>query len=321
MKQRRGKYVSQSEISINPSKKIMKVKKKSKQDLTETLMGFFFVGPLLIGLLVLTFIPIIASIIFSFSDWSLVQSFDQLKFIGLENYKKLFNDPVFLKSLTNNFVLIIAVPLTMSISLFLAVIINKHVFMKDFFKVIYFMPYISSVVAVAIVYQVIFHPSYGPVNQTLIAMGIDNPPMWLADIKVALFSVIGIMVWIGIGYNMIIYIAGLQSVPKELYEAADIDGANSIQKFFKITVPLLTPTTFFLLVTGVIGTFKVFDLITVLTAGGPANATNVMVYYLYDQGFTNLKTGYSSAISVVLLVCVLIITYLQFMAQKKWVNY
>jgi multiple sugar transport system permease protein len=294
---------------------------KSRQRLKDTLMGYFFIGPLLIGLVILTLIPILASLIFSFSDWNLVQSFDQMRFVGVDNYTKLLADPVFITSLKNNLIFMLTVPVTLAISLLLAVIINKHIYMKSWFKVVFFMPYISSVVAVAIVFQVIFHPTDGPVNQLLMAIGVSNPPLWLADIKVALYSVMGIIVWIGIGYNMIVYMAGLQSIPSDLYEAADIDGASPRQKFFAITVPMLSPTTFFLLVTGVIGSFKVFDLIAVLTEGGPSNSTNVMVYYLYEQGFENLKTGYSSAISVILLLCVLVITLFQFLGQKKWVNY
>jgi multiple sugar transport system permease protein len=294
---------------------------KSRQRLKDTLMGYFFIGPLLIGLVMLTLIPILASLIFSFSDWNLVQSFDQMRFVGVDNYTKLLADPVFITSLKNNLIFMLTVPVTLAISLLLAVIINKHIYMKSWFKVVFFMPYISSVVAVAIVFQVIFHPTDGPVNQLLMAIGVSNPPLWLADIKVALYSVMGIIVWIGIGYNMIVYMAGLQSIPSDLYEAADIDGASPRQKFFAITVPMLSPTTFFLLVTGVIGSFKVFDLIAVLTEGGPSNSTNVMVYYLYEQGFENLKTGYSSAISVILLLCVLVITLFQFLGQKKWVNY
>jgi multiple sugar transport system permease protein len=287
----------------------------------ETGMGYFFIGPLLIGLTILTLVPIIASFVLSLSDWNLVQGIDKLKFSGIKNYEMLSQDSVFLKSMRNNFIFILTVPIILAFSLILAVLINKHVYFKSAFKVIYFMPYISSIVAVAIVYQVLFHPSYGPVNEALKAIGVLNPPLWLADTKFALYSVMGIMVWIAIGYNLIIYTAGLQAIPRDLYEASDIDGASGWQKFIKITIPMLSPTTFFLMVTGVIGSFKVFDLIAVLTSGGPSYSTSVMVYYLYEQAFVFLKTGYSSAVAVVLLLCVLAITYVQFILQKKWVNY
>lgn len=292
-----------------------------KNNVIETITGYMFIAPLAIGLLVLTLIPIILSLIISFTSWSLVQGVKGIKFIGMKNFVVLFHDPVFLKSLSNNFIFILVVPTTMALALLLAIIINKNVYWKDLFKVVYFMPYISSIVAVAIVCQVLFHPEYGPINETLKTLGMANPPKWLADPQFSLLTVMGITVWTGLGYNLIIYLAGLQNIPKDLYEAADIDGASSISKFFRITLPLLSPTTFFLLVTGIIGSFKVFDIIVVLTNGGPSDSSSMMVFYLYQQAFINLKTGYASAISVILLLCVLVITLIQFFAQKKWVNY
>jgi multiple sugar transport system permease protein len=205
--------------------------------------------------------------------------------------------------------------------LLLAVIINKHVYLKGFFKVLYFMPFISSVVAVAIVFQVLFHPTMGPINQFLMTLGIDNPPGWIADVNFALPSVMIILIWTGIGFNLIIYLAGLQNIPKELYEAAQMDGASVWYQFRKITVPLVSPTTFLLLVTGLISSFKVFDLIIVLTEGGPAHSTNTPVVYLYQQAFMELKTGYASSIALVLFIIILLITWIQFIGQKKWVNY
>jgi len=287
----------------------------------ETIAGLLFVGPMLLGVGVMVLLPIVAAVYLSFAEWSMITGIEGVKWIGTENYDKLFQDSKFLKALRNNAVFLLTVPAYMAISLALAVLINKHVYMKDAFKVVYFLPYISSVVAVATVWRVLFHPSMGPVNQFLMSIGIDDPPKWIADPKFALLSVMMISVWISIGYNMIVYMAGLQSIPKDLYEAADIDGANGFVRFFRITLPLLSPTTFFLLITGIIYTFKVFDLIAVLTGGGPAGSTNVLVYYMYDTAFVNLKIGYASAQAMVLFVCVLIITLLQWVGQKKWVNY
>ncbi len=167
----------------------------------------------------------------------------------------------------------------------------------------------------------LFHPTKGPINQLLLSIGVENPPGWIADVNFALPSVMLIMIWTGIGFNLIIYLAGLQNIPKELYEAAQMDGASAWSQFRKITIPLVSPTTFLLFVTGVISSFKVFDLIIVLTNGGPANSTITPVVYLYQQAFIELKTGYASAISLVMFVIILIITYIQFIGQKKWVNY
>jgi multiple sugar transport system permease protein len=295
--------------------------KKNALRRKESLAGFLFVSPMLIGVTVLTLLPIIATFVLSFADWNFVAGLKGLKWVGAGNFTKLFADESFLISLKNNFIFIFTVPIYLIVSLVLAILINKHVYMKSFFKVAYFMPYISSVVAVAIVWQVLFHPSAGPVNQFLMSIGISNPPKWIADPAFALPSVMMISVWISIGYNLIVYLAGLQSIPKDLYEAADIDGASAWVQFRKITLPMLSPTTFFLLVTGIISTFKVFDLIAVLTKGGPVQSTSMLVWYLYDTAFVNLRVGYASSMAVVLFFCVLLITVLQWYSQKKWVNY
>lgn len=276
---------------------------------------------MLIGVSILVLLPIFATFILSFSDWKFIQSIDQLKWVGFENFKELMGDKVFLKSLLNNGIFLFTVPICMAVSLLLAVVIDKSVYMKSYFKVAFFMPYISSVVAIAVVWQVLFHPSSGPINQTLMSLGIENPPLWIADPNFALLSVMIIQIWISVGFNLIIYIAGLQSIPLELYEAAEMDGASSWVKFRHITFPMVSPTSFFLLITGIISTFKVFDLIAVLTKGGPLHSTSMLVWHLYDTAFVNLDIGYSSAMAVILFFIVFLITIFQWVGQKKWVNY
>ncbi|KRE32626.1 carbohydrate ABC transporter permease [Paenibacillus sp. Soil522] len=287
----------------------------------ETLSGWLFVSPMLIGVFILVLLPILATIVLSFADWNFVQGWNGIDWVGFGNFEKLLHDSQFLRSVRNNFLFLLSVPIYMIISMVLAVIIDRHVYLKGYFKVAYFMPYISSIVAVAVVWQVLFQPSYGPINQFLKTIGITNPPMWIADPHYALISIMMIVVWTSIGFNMIIYIAGLQAIPKDLYEAADIDGANGWTKFARITFPLLSPTSFFLLVTGIISTFKVFDIIAVMTQGGPIGSTSLMVWYLYDTAFVNLKVGYASSIAAVLFLFVLLITFGQWAAQKRWVNY
>ncbi|SFD55060.1 multiple sugar transport system permease protein [Paenibacillus catalpae] len=301
--------------------KLEKPKKVRSLQSGETLAGLLFVSPMLIGVFVLVLLPIVATIVLSFADWNFVQGWKGIDWVGFGNFEKLFHDDQFLRSVRNNFVFLLAVPVYMLISMVLAVLIDRHVYLKSYFKVAYFMPYISSIVAVAIVWQVLFQPSYGPINQVLHTLGFSNPPKWIADPHYALISIMMIVVWTSIGFNMIIYTAGLQSIPKDLYEAADIDGANGWTKFARITFPLLSPTSFFLLVTGVIATFKVFDIIAVMTQGGPIGSTSLMVWYLYDTAFVNLKVGYASSIAVMLFVFVLLITFGQWITQKKWVNY
>ncbi|MFJ5624652.1 carbohydrate ABC transporter permease [Peribacillus loiseleuriae] len=309
------------ENNVVVKEKHVKIKKKSRIEKKENLTGLLFVSPMLIGVGVLTLLPIIATFLLSFADWNFIMGITQIKWVGLDNFKTLFENEGFLKSVANNLLFLLTVPFTMIFSLLIAIVIDKHVYMKSFFKVAFFMPYISSIVAIAVVWQVLFNPTDGPINQFLFSIGIENPPTWIADPNFALISLMVIQIWASIGFNMILFLAGLQSIPKELYEAADMDGATAWDKFKNIMLPALSPTTFFLLITGIIGTFKVFDLIAVLTKGGPINSTTMLVWHLYESAFVDLKIGYASAIAVVLFIFVLIITLLQWVGQKKWVNY
>ncbi|SDN25269.1 carbohydrate ABC transporter permease [Bacillus sp. OK048] len=305
-----------------PVKVVNKEKnKKVVKEKSENLVGLFFVSPMLIGVTILVLLPIFATFALSFADWSFITPLSQLKWVGFDNFTRLFEDGTFLKSLRNNAIFVLTVPICMIISLLLAITIDRNVYLKGFFKVAFFMPYISSVVAIAVVWQVLFHPSAGPINQVLMSLGIENPPLWIADPNFALISIMIIQIWISIGFNMIIYLAGLQSIPRDLYEAADIDGANAWVKFKHITLPMISPTSFFLFITGIISTFKVFDLVAVLTKGGPLNSTSMIVWNLYDTAFVNLKIGYASAMAVVLFLVVFGITVFQWLGQKKWVNY
>jgi multiple sugar transport system permease protein len=213
------------------------------------------------------------------------------------------------------------VPITAFLALVLAVIINKYTYGKDVIRVMVFIPYISSVVAVCIVWMVLLHPTYGPINQFLMQLGIKNPPRWLSDMNWALPAVIIITIWQQLGYYIIVYIAGLNSISNELYEAAEIDGANLFQKFWHITIPMVSPTTFFLVTMGIIGSFKVFDQISVLTQGGPGTATTVLAYYIYRTAFEFFRMGYASTVAWILFILVFIITMFQWRAQKKWVTY
>ncbi|MGW8822827.1 carbohydrate ABC transporter permease [Paenibacillus lautus] len=287
----------------------------------ENLWGIAFVSPMLIGVIILVLFPILATLVLGFADWNFVQGWDGIQWVGFQNFRQLLEDDMFIKSVRNNVLFLLTVPVYMMISMTLAILIDRFVYMKGYFKVAYFMPYISNIVAVAVVWQVLFQPSYGPINEILRTFGMSNPPKWIADPNFALISIMLISIWISIGFNLIIYIAGLQSIPKDLYEAADIDGANGWTKFRRITLPLLSPTSFFLLVTGIISTFKVFDIIAVMTQGGPIGSTTMMVWYLYDTAFVNLKVGYASSIAAVLFGFVMLITLGQWAAQKKWVNY
>ncbi|WP_042166953.1 carbohydrate ABC transporter permease [Paenibacillus gorillae] len=302
---------------VQQQQALPKLKRKQREEIA----GYVLAGPMLLGLFIFTVIPTLISLVLSFTEWSFIADLQKMKFVGLNNFKQLFDDQVFLTSMRNNLILLLVVPVQLIVSLVLAVVIERYVYGKGLFKVMFFMPYISSMVAVAIVFQLLFHPSYGPVNETLRSLGIANPPKWLADLHYALPSVMIILIWVGIGFCMVVYMAALNAIPKDLYESADIDGAGVWTRFRRITLPLVTPTTFFLLVTGLISSFKSFDVIKVLTEGGPSYSTSVVTYYLYTTAFENLKTGYASSIAWMLFGCVLLITLIQLYGQKKWVHY
>lgn len=295
--------------------------KKRKQSFYNSIAGYLFVLPMLLTTMLLTIIPIFLSGIISFTDWNFITGLGNIHFIGFGNYEELFKDEHFWRAMKNNLTMILTVPFSMIIALVLAVLIDRVTYFKSFFKVIYFMPFISSFVAVSLLWRVLYHPTSGPINGFLKSIGMANPPLWLADPQYALIAVMIIMVWTGLGFNMILFIAGLQGIPKDLYEAADMDGASKFRQFMNVTIPMLSPTIFFLLITGIIGSFKVFDLVMVLTEGGPAGSTSVIVHYLYEVAFVNLRSGYASAIGILLLFSLMIVTVVQWFGQKKWVNY
>jgi len=275
----------------------------------EALVGWLFLMPEIVGMLMLNVFALGFSLYLSFTDWDLLSGVSGIKFAGLQNYIHLFQDPTIWKALYNNLVYtVLTVPLPIAIALVLAVVIHSKVYFKDYFKVVFFIPYISSIIAVAAVWSILFHPSLGPVNQFLMDLGVSNPPKWLVDPKTSLISVAIISAWAGLGYTIIIYMAGLSNISEELYEAAEIDGATGMKKFFNITVPMLRPTTFFLLITMLIGSFKVFDIISYLTEGGPDNSSTVIVFRIYQEGFVNYNMGYASAISWLLFAIIGLIT-------------
>lgn len=294
-------------------------KTANKLEKKEWLSGYLFILPNFIGFLVFIAIPVIMGLIISFTDYN---GFNQFNFIGIKNYIKMFNDDFFKTSLWNNIVYTVtSVPLTLLASLLLALALNKEIKGEGIFKTIYFFPTITSMVAIGIIWSLIFHPSKGPVNQFLLSMGVENPPKWLASSKTALMTVVFVVVWKNAGYYMIMFMGGLKNIPCHLYEAAEIDGANGWQKFCNVTWPMLSPTTFMVTILSIISSFQVFDIISVMTEGGPGRSTNVLVYRIYEEGFGNLRFGYASAMAYFLFLIILFITLIQFKGQKKWVNY
>lgn len=287
----------------------------------EAWLGYLYITPELLGILLLYIFPLTFSLYLSFTEWNLVGGLKAIKFIGLDNYVRMLQDEKFYGALKNNMMFtLVTVPVGMLAALFLSVLIHYKAKMKDFFKVAFFIPYISTQVAVAAVWAALFHPSLGPINRFLVSIGMEEPPMWLGSTKFALTAIMIIAIWHGLGYKIIIYLAGLTNIPEDLYEAAGIDGASSWQKFKHITLPMLAPTNFFLSVTLIIGSFKVFDLVAFLTGGGPRESSNVIVYYLYEEGFRNFRMGYASALSWALFLIVGVISVVIAQIQKRSIS-
>lgn len=296
-------------------------KKSSKKNRKEFLVGMGFILPSLIGFLIFTLIPVIISLILSFTRWNFMEGWEAIKFTGFDNYIRLFSDDWFLNSYKNNIVFTaITVPCLLALGLVMANIIDKYIFGGKAVRTMIFIPYIASVVAVCAVWMVLLQPSYGPVNQFFMALGIQKPPGWLADFKWSLPSIMIIYVWQQVGYYSIVFLAGLKGIPEDVYEAAKVDGASGFRRFFAITIPLISPTTFFLAIMGIIGSFKVFDQISVLTQGGPGNSSSVMAYYVYRTAFEYFDMGYANTLAWALFVLVFFVTVIQWKLQARFTN-
>ncbi len=294
-------------------------KKSSNITRRNRLTAYAFLLPNFIGFLTFTLVPIIVAFGLSFYKWD---SANPAVFVGLKNFFKLFRDETFQISLVNTiYFSAVTVPFTIIVALFLAVLLNQKIKGIQFFRTLYFFPYITSMVAVAVVWLMLLQPTMGPVNGFLKWIGIQNPPGWTASTVWAMPAVILVSVWRQVGYYMVIYLAGLQNIPEYLYEAATIDGANLWQKFRYVTLPMLTPATFLNTLLLVIGSFKIFDQVYIMTDGGPGRATNTLVYCIYNQAFWFFNFGYASMVAMVLFIMVLVLTIIQFKYEDKLVHY
>ncbi|MBN2628296.1 MAG: sugar ABC transporter permease [Spirochaetales bacterium] len=285
-----------------------------------TVLSFLLPG--FIGFILFVFFPMLSTFLISFTNYS---GGPNWKIVGIDNYLTIAKDKHFLQSLvvTVKFVLI-GVSLQIIMGLLFAMLLNRNILGQTFFRSLFFMPNVLSSVGISLAFSLIFHPTKGVANQILEYFGLPDSP-WLTDPSTALLSIIMVVLWMSFGYYMIIFLGGLQSINSSLYEAADIDGANGVQKFFRVTLPMLSPTMFFALTMCIINSFKVFDQIFMMTGGtdggGPAGSTNVVVYDIYQNSFRNFRFGYASAESLILLIIILVITVIQFNNQKKWVTY
>ncbi|MGX4583200.1 carbohydrate ABC transporter permease [Paenibacillus chitinolyticus] len=301
-----------------PARKLGKLDQEGK-------WGLLLVSPYLLHFIVFVAGPLIASLYFSFSQYDMM---NPPKWTGLDNYGRLFGDALFWKSLWNTlYFAVLFVPAQTILALVLAVVLNQKLKGLKLFRMAHFIPVISSWTVILYVSDAIFNPRFGFANSILASLGLD-PQRWLQDGKLVIPLLVLIAVWKGIGYIMVIYLAGLQSVPQDLYEAAEIDGAGTLRKFVSITFPLISSTTFLVVILSTISTFQAFEQVYVLTgggdissAGGPNNSSLVLMLYLYREGFTFMRMGYASAIAWVLFMILFTLTLIQMKVQKKWVHY
>ena len=286
----------------------------------DTLSAYAFLLPNGLGFLAFTLIPIVASAVLSLFNWPLQSA---PTFVGLSNYVALVTkDPVFKQVFLNTLFYVVGyVPLNLILSLGIAVWLSSRIRGKNLFRVVFFLPVVTPMVANALIWTLLYAPGNGVFDWFLSSVVHLPAPNWLGSQTLAMPAMIVMSVWQGFGYNMLILSAGLQVIPRELYEAAAMDGASKPRRFWSVTLPLLTPFLFFALVMTLITSFQVFTQPYILTSGGPGVSTTTLVLYLYNNGFQFYKMGYASALAWILFVIIMVITAMQFVAQKRWVHY
>ena len=306
--------------ALTPSRK-----HSTKQQKKEALIAWLFSAPALILLVVFLAIPFFMAIGLSFTDQRLIPNPNlPTQFVGLRNFIRLLDDEAFLRGLFNNFYfVIVVVPIQTALALFLAILVNQKMKGVNTYRTIYFAPVVTSMVVVAVVWTFLYNPN-GLINSfvQMISFGRLGPYNWLTDTKLVFPAIMVLSIWQGAGFQMVIYLAGLQEIPRELYEAAEVDGASKWQQFKSITWPMLRNTTVFVVLTTTILAFKLFDQVKVMTDGGPQNASMTTILYVINVGWKQLKVGYASAISVVFFIIVLVISLLQrrVLKEERWVD-
>ncbi|MET8254977.1 sugar ABC transporter permease [Micromonospora sp. NPDC005197] len=280
-----------------------------------TVAGWSFILPNFVGFAVLTLLPVVVLFYVAFTNWNV---FGVAEWTGTANFRRMWGDASFWTALRNTvYYTVFHIPLTLAAALGLALLLNRKLRGVRFFRTVAFFPYITSIVAIAIVWNQLFSPEYGPINALLGVVGVDNAPGWTTSSTWSMPAVIIVGTWRYMGYYMLLFLAGLQTIPAQLYEAAETDGASPWQRFVHVTLPGLRHTTFFVTVLLTIESFKVFDLILVMTGGGPGQSTLVLSQYIYQKGFEENQFGYASAVSIVLFAICFSITVIQFMVNKR----
>lgn len=284
----------------------------------DRLSGYAFIAPQMIGYTIFLAIPVLLVFWYSLFDWHILRG--TAPFVGLDNYRGVLEDPLFSTVLRNTFIFSVGlVPFNLVLALTLAIILNQRLAGRTVFRTLFFAPVVVSLVAWAIVWQFLLQAD-GGVNLALRSIGVEGPN-WLWESQWAMPAVITVQVFKNVGLNMVLFLAALQSVPAQIQDAARVDGAGPFNTFRRITLPMITPTILLVSIITVIGSFQVFATIVILTGGGPGNATNVLVYHIYQQAFQRYVAGYASAGAVILFVIVMILTVVQWRLRKRWVFY
>jgi multiple sugar transport system permease protein len=287
----------------------------------ENIAGFLFLAPALTIFCTLVLFPVLFSGVLAFTDWNFLSGLKGIRFVGLRNFQDLAKDTLFRYALRNTVIYAVTtVPTTIALALTLAYALNRQRVLKRTLRLMYFTPYISSTVALAAVFKYLFRDD-GPINMVLAKFGVQELPRWLSSASLNRIPIILLLIWTGIGFQLLIYMAALQDIPESLYEAAEIDGATEVQKFLRITIPYLSPTTFYLAILRIIAVFKVFTSINIITYGTTARSNTSMVVRIYSTAFGSYDFGYASAMAWVLFVIILLITLIQFVLEKRWVHY
>jgi multiple sugar transport system permease protein len=285
----------------------------------EVWWAYAFIALPMLGFLLFAAGPMIASLYLAFTHYEVLTP---PSWVGLDNFARLFTKDFFIgKTMWNTMYYFIGIPLGMIMSLLLALALNQKLRFQNFFRTVYFLPSVCSLVALALLWKWIYNSDYGLINTYLLQLGIADPPRWLDHPGWVKPSLILMGIWGGLGYNMVLFLAALQGVPKHLYEAAELDGANPWQTFWNVTFPMISPTTFFVATMAVIGGFQNFDQIFIMTRGGPEFSSATYMTYLYQNAFQYFKMGYASAMAWVLAAIIMVITWLQFRLSKSWVHY
>lgn len=304
----------------------MEKKKRTFSDIVhsrtfaDNVAGYLLIMPNLIGFSVFTLFGIVFSLAMSFTDWHLIKGYEVAKWVGIKNFTDMIGDVYLGACIRNNLILLLVIPVTLFVAAIIANFLNSMVYAKGGARALYFLPYVTNIVAIATVWRALFHNTLGPINMFLQAIGVpaESLPGWLSSSDWALPAIMIVLFWKEVGYDILLYSGAIANIPRELYEAADMDGANSVQKFFNITVPQIKPTTFLLMILGIIGSLQMWSFVQIITKGGPGTATYTMGLYTYKCSFLTYRDGYACALSWLMTAIIMVITALRWKYESRF---